>query len=79
MENKEIIENIIKTLIFLLYREKHRSAPPEREDLQEKIDELEELLSQINHEPEGDITLKATTPEGKRFIRELLEELNDED
>ena len=47
MENKEIIENIIKTLIFLLYREKHRSAPPEREDLQEKIDELEELLLKL--------------------------------
>ena len=63
MENKEIIENIIKTLIFLLYREKYRSAPPEREDLQEKIDELEELLSQIKHEHKGDIVIKVISQE----------------
>jgi len=79
MENKEIIENIIKTLIFLLYREKHRSAPPEREDLQEKIDELEELLSQIKYEHKGDIVIKAISQQGKEFLKELIEETDYED
>lgn len=50
MENKEIIENIIKTLIFLLYREKHRSAPYEREEFQDDINKLEELLSKLKNQ-----------------------------
>ena len=79
MENKEIIENIIKTLIFLLYREKYRSTPPEREDLQEKINELEELLSQIKYEHKGDIVIKAISQKGKEFLKELVEETDYED